>query len=205
MYYDNKFKFYIKEYSTQIVVGIVCFIIVSCGLFVHFKVSNNQANSTVAATAVENSVESNTQTSVAEDLSMLPEQMRALKAGEKVTVKVADVNNEDGSILIVYNNQRMKARLIGVDFSEMMPDTYVSMSQELVGNYVDLAFDETKVEKGYAMVYVYSQRDVLYNAKLLKEGKLVLDSSLNKKALEYNTLAESQAYAKQTLEGVWEQ
>lgn len=205
MYYDNKFKFYIKEYSTQIVVGIVCFIIVSCGLFVHFKVNDNQANSTVTATAVENSVESNTQTSVAEDLSMLPEQMRALNAGDKVTVKVADVNNEDGSILIVYNNQRIKARLIGVDFSEMMPDTYVSMSQELVGNYVDVAFDETKVENGYAMIYVYSQKDVLYNAKLLKEGKLVLDSGLSRKALEYNTLAESQAFAKQTLEGVWEQ
>ena len=100
MYYDNKFKFYIKEYSTQIVVGIVCFIIVSCGLFVHFKISNNQANSTVTATAVENSVEADTQTSVTEDDSMLPEEMRVLKAGETVTVKVADVNNEDGSIAI---------------------------------------------------------------------------------------------------------
>lgn len=205
MYYDNKFKFYIKEYSTQIVVGIVCFIIVSCGLFVHFKISNNQANSTVTATAVENSVEADTQTSVTEDDSMLPEEMRVLKAGETVTVKVADVNNEDGSILIVYNNQRIKAKLIGVDFSEMMPDTYLSMSQEIVGNFVDLAFDEAKVENGYAMVYVYPQNGVLYNAELLKEGKTILDSNVSKKALEYNTLAESQAYAKQTLAGVWEQ
>ena len=55
---------------------------------------------------------------------------------------------------------------------------------------------------GYAMVYVYTDQNTLYNAKILKEGKLVLDSTMNKKALEYNNLAESQAYAKQTFAGV---
>ncbi len=202
MYYNNKLGFYIGEYGTKIVVGIVCLVIVSCGLFVHFKISNNQVNSTVTATAAENAVEANTQTSVTEDDSMLPDEIKALKAGEKVTVKVADVDTE-GNLVIIYSNQRIKARLIGVDFSEIMPDTLYFMNQDLAGTYVDVSFDESKVSNGYAMIYVYSQKDVLYNAKMLKEGKAILDSTMNKKALEYNTLAESQAYAKQTLVGVW--
>ena len=54
------------------------------------------------------------------------------------------------------------------------------------------------------MVYIYTNDTSLYNAKLLKEGQLRLDSSISKKALEYNKLAESQAFAKQTLAGIWE-
>ena len=54
------------------------------------------------------------------------------------------------------------------------------------------------------MVYIYTDKDTLYNAKLLKEGKLTFDSTTSKKALEYNKLAESQAFAKQTLAGLWE-
>ena len=94
--------------------------------------------------------------------------------------------------------------MIGTDFTTMMPDAVYSLDQDLSGKYVDISFDENKVSNGYAMIYIYSENASLYNAKLLKEGKIILDSSISKKALEYNKLAESQAYAKQTLAGVWE-
>ena len=95
--------------------------------------------------------------------------------------------------------------MIGTDFSKELPDTIYSIDEDLSGKYIDISFDETKVSNGYAMIYIYSDETTLYNAQILKEGKLVLDSNISKKALEYNKLAESQAYAKQTLAGVWGQ
>ena len=198
MYYDNKLGFYIKEYGTQIVVGIICLIIVSSGLFVYFKINNKtQSNSTNLTGSEVNNVETN----VAEDDSILPEELRSLEAGEKMTVKVATVDN-DGVIVLLTDSSRINAKLIGANFSEVMPDTVYFINDALQGKYVDISFDEAKVSNGYAMVYVY-QEGVLYNAKILQEGKLTLDSSVSRKALEYNNLAESQAYAKQTLAGVW--
>lgn len=203
MYYDNKLGFYFKQYGTQIIVGIVCLIIVISGLFLYFKINDNiQQNTTVTANTQENNVETDNQTNVTEDDSILPEELRNLSAGQKTTVKVATVEDECVLTLIA-GNQRIKAKLIGADYSKSMPDTLYLINQDLEGTYVDIAFDESKVSNGYAMVYVYTDQSTLYNAKILKEGKLVLDSTINKKALEYNNLAESQAYAKQTLAGVW--
>ena len=203
MYYDNKLGFYFKQYGTQIIVGIVCLIIVISGLFLYFKINDNtQQNTTVTANTQENNVETDSQTNVTEDDSILPEELRSLSAGQKTTVKVATVEDECVLTLIA-GNQRIKAKLIGADYSESMPDTLYLVNQDLEGTYVDIAFDESKVSNGYAMVYVYTDQNTLYNAKILKEGKLVLDSTMNKKALENNSLAESQAYAKQTLAGVW--
>ena len=198
MYYDNKLGFYIKQYGTQIVVGIICLIIVSSGLFVYFKINNKtQSNSTNLTGSEVNNVETN----VAEDDSILPEELRTLKAGEKITVKVASVDN-DGVLVLLTDSHRINAKLIGADFSEVMPDTVYFINDALQGKYVNISFDEAKVSNGYAMIYVY-QEDKLYNAQILQEGKLTLDSSVSRKALEYTNLAESQAYAKQTLAGVW--
>lgn len=196
MYYENKFGFYIKQYGTQIVVGIICLIIVLSGLFLYFKMNNTKPNNNLTGSQVNN-VEEN----VAEDESILPEELKKLKAGEKTTVKVASVDN-DGVIVLLTDSNRINAKLIGADFTEVMPDTVYFINEALQGKYITIAFDESKVSNGYAMVYVY-QGDKLYNAQILQEGKLTLDSNVSKKALEYVNLAESQAYAKQTLAGVW--
>ena len=203
MYYSNKFGFYLKQYGTQIIVGIVCLVIVISGLFLYFKINNNtQQNTTVISSSQENNVKTNNETNVTEDDSILPEDLRNLSAGQKVTVKVATVEDEC-TLVLISGSQRIKAKLIGTNYSESMPDTLYLINQDLEGKYVDIAFDESKVSNGYAMVYVYTDQNTLYNAKILKEGKLVLDSTISKNALEYNNLAESQAYAKQTLAGVW--
>lgn len=194
MYYSNKFGFYIKEYGTQIVVGIICFVIVLSGLFLYFKINNNN-NSTIITGTTENNVDIN-------DDSILSDELKAVKAGEKVTVKVATVENE-GYLIILSGDKRIKAKLIGIDFSNAMPDALYLMGKDLDGKYVNIAFDESKVLNGYAMIYLYAEQDSLYNAKIIEEGRLILDSTINKKSLEYNNLAESQAYAKQTLAGVW--
>ena len=203
MYYSNKLGFYLKQYTTQIIVGIVCLIIIASGLFLYFKINNNTQNSTVVSGSVENNNEqTNTEVNVTEDETILPEDLKALKAGQKVTVKVATIDDE-GVLVLISGDKRINAKMIGTDFSKEMPDTIYSIDQDLAGKYIDISFDETKVSNGYAMVYIYSDETTLYNAKLLKEGKIVLDSNISKKALEYNKLAESQAYAKQTLAGVW--
>ena len=203
MYYSNKLGFYLRQYTTQVIVGIVCLIIIASGLFLYFKINNNTQNSTVVSGSVENNNEqTNTEVNVTEDETILPEDLKALKAGQKVTVKVATIDDE-AVLVLISGDKRINAKMIGTDFSKEMPDTIYSIDQDLAGKYIDISFDETKVSNGYAMVYIYSYKSTLYNAKLLKEGKIILDSNISKKALEYNKLAESQAYAKQTLAGVW--
>ena len=203
MYYSNKLGFYLRQYTTQIIVGIVCLIIIASGLFLYFKINSNTQNSTVVSGSVENNNEqTNTEVNVTEDETILPEDLRTLEAGQKVTVKVATIDDE-GVLVLISGDKRINAKMIGTDFSKEMPDTIYSIDQDLAGKYIDISFDETKVSNGYAMVYIYSDKTTLYNAKLLKEGKIILDSNISKKALEYNKLAESQAYAKQTLAGVW--
>lgn len=203
MYYDNKFRFFIKEYTVQIVVAIACIVLVVSGLFIRSKLNNNvKPDTTITATTTEGTEQTEVPTVTVEDDSILPEDLKSLKAGEKISVKVASVDNE-GNLVIMTGTDRIKARLIGANYSKTTADTFYSMNSDLEGKYVDIAFDETKVSNGYAMIYVYTTKTELYNAKLLKEGKLVFDTNVNKKALEYNNLAESQAYAKQTLAGVW--
>ena len=174
------------------------------GLFLYFKINNKtQETSTVVSGSVETNNETNNEVNVAEDESILPEDLKTLKAGQKATVKVATVDDK-GVLVIISGDKRINAKMIGTDFSEEMPDTIYNIDQDLCGKYVEISFDESKVSNGYAMVYIYSSETTLYNAKLLKEGKIKIDSNFSKKALEYNKLAESQAYAKQTLAGVWE-
>ena len=204
MYYNNKLSFYFEQYGTQIIVGIICLVIMASGLFLYFKINNKtQETSTVVSGSVETNNETNNEVNVAEDESILPEDLKTLKAGQKATVKVATVDDK-GVLVIISGDKRINAKMIGTDFSEEMPDTIYNIDQDLCGKYVEISFDESKVSNGYAMVYIYSSETTLYNAKLLKEGKIKIDSNFSKKALEYNKLAESQAYAKQTLAGVWE-
>lgn len=204
MYYNNKLSFYFEQYGTQIIVGIICLVIMASGLFLYFKINNKtQETSTVVSGSVETNNETNNEVNVTEDESILPEDLKTLKAGQKATVKVATVDDK-GVLVIISGDKRINAKMIGTDFSEEMPDTIYNIDQDLCGKYVEISFDESKVSNGYAMVYIYSSETTLYNAKLLKEGKIKIDSNLSKKALEYNKLAESQAYAKQTLAGVWE-
>ena len=204
MYYSNKLSFYFKQYGTQIIVGIVCLIIVSAGLFLYFKINNkSQQTSTVVSGSIETKKETNDEVNVTEDDTILPDNLKALKVGEKTTVKVATVDDK-GTLVLISGDKRINAKMIGVDFSKVMPDTIYNVDKALSGQYVDISFDEAKISNGYAMVYIYTNDTSLYNAKLLKEGQLRLDSSISKKALEYNKLAESQAFAKQTLAGIWE-
>jgi len=111
----------------------------------------------------------------------------------KTTVKVATVNDK-GILTLIVGEKRIEAKMIGTDFTTMMPDAVYSLDQDLSGKYVDISFDENKVSNGYAMIYIYSENASLYNAKLLKEGKIILDSSISKKALEYLAKISIEAY-----------
>ncbi len=201
MYYDNKFRFYIQQYGTQIIVGIICLVIIVSGLFVYFKI-NGKTQNTSPITNASNAELNNEGNITPEDDTILSEELKKLQIGQKATVKVATVDDQ-GVLVLLSGDKRIKAKMIGTDISREMPDTIYSIDQDLAGKYVNIAFDESKIANGYAMVYIYTDESNLYNAKLLKEGKLIFDSSISKKAVEYNSLAESQAYAKQTLAGVW--
>lgn len=202
MYYDNKFRFYIQQYGTQIIVGIICLVIIASGFFVYFKINNKTQNTLPNNINASNEEVNNEVVVIPEDDTILSEELKKLQAGQKATVKVATVDDQ-GVLVLLSGDKRIKAKMIGTDISKEMPDTIYSIDQDLAGKYVNIAFDESKISNGYAMVYIYTDESNLYNAKLLKEGKLIFDSSISKKAIEYNSLAESQAYAKQTLAGVW--
>ena len=213
MYYNNKLGFYFKQYGTQIFAVVVCLMIIASGLFLWLKINNR--NKTVAPVVAETQVEQTEtveetkteeteQTNVtSKDDTILSEELQNLKPGEKAVVKVATIDDK-GVMVLISGDKRINAKMIGIEFSNELPDTLYLVDQDLSGKNVEISFDETKTSNGYAMVYIYTDNDTLYNAKLLKEGKLTFDSTTSKKALEYNKLAESQAFAKQTLAGLWE-
>ena len=206
MYYDNKLGFYMKQYGTQIVAVVVCLIIIASGLFVYLKINNRNKTTVDVQAQVEQTqtVEEPTKNVTIENNdTMLSDELNKLKPGEKATVKVATIDDK-GVMVLISGDKRINAKMIGIEFSNELPDTLYLVDQDLSGKNVEIAFDETKTSNGYAMVYIYTDKDTLYNAKLLKEGKLTFDSTTSKKALEYNKLAESQAFAKQTLAGLWE-
>ena len=116
--------------------------------------------------------------------TMLSDELNKLKPGEKATVKVATIDDK-GVMVLISGDKRINAKMIGIEFSNELPDTLYLVDQDLSGKNVEIAFDETKTSNGYAMVYIYTDKDTLYNAKLLKEGKLTFDSTTSKKALEY--------------------
>ena len=100
MYYNNKLSFYFEQYGTQIIVGIICLVIMASGLFLYFKINNKtQETSTVVSGSVETNNETNNEVNVAEDESILSEDLKTLKAGQKATVKVATV--DDKGVLVI--------------------------------------------------------------------------------------------------------
>ncbi len=213
MYYNNKLGFYFKQYGTQIFAVVVCLMIIASGLFLWLKINNR--NKTVAPVVAETQVEQTEtveetkteeteQTNVtSKDDTILSEELQNLKPGEKAVVKVATIDDK-GVMVIISGDKRINAKMIGVNFSNELPDTQYNVDQDLSGKNVEISFDEEKTSDGYAMIYIYTDETTLYNAKLIQEGKLTFDSTTSTNALEYNKLAESQAYAKQTLAGLWE-
>lgn len=200
MYYDSKFGFYIREYGAKIALGLICLLVVLSGLLIHLKLNENKPKPQVEAQIPENT---EVQTIVNNDDSFLPESLKSLKTGEKTAIKIATVDNE-GVVTLLTDSERIQAKLIGIDFTEVTADTFYVVNEDLQGKTVEIAFDESKAADGYAMIYVYTDGKTLYNSNILKNGKAKLSSNLSKKAVEYNNLAESQAFAKQTLAGVWE-
>ena len=206
MYYNNKLGFYIKQYGTQIFAVVVCLIIIASGLFLYFKINNRNKNTVEIAAQTEQTeqVETvETENITMKDDSILSEELNNLKPGEKAVVKIATID-DNGVMVIISGDKRINAKMIGVEFSHELPDTLYLVDQDLSGNTFEIAFDEEKTSNGYAMIYIYTDKTTLYNAKLIQEGKLTFDSTTSNKALEYNKLAESQAYAKQTLAGLWQ-
>ncbi len=194
MYYDNKASFYVRQYGPRVLMSAFIVLIVSVGLYIYIA-NHNIPTIKVTDQAV---VEQDTLNVTAKNLS---DTLNGLEPLEKKSVKVASVES-NGEIVIIDNDSRFKARLIGLDFENIEPDTIYLMGQDIGNRQVEIAFDNTKCSEDIANVYVYVN-DELYNAKLLEEGKLKLDSQdMNKLLLK--ELTESQAYAKQTRAGLWE-
>ena len=171
MYYDNKSAFYFKQYGTQIIVGIVCLIIVISGLFLYFKINDNtQQNTTVTANTQENNVETDSQTNVTEDDSILPEELRSLSAGQKTTVKVATVEDECVLTLIA-GNQRIKAKLnIWLESIMKEKDVYKAIKRfEKIfdGEYVincDEDIEEDYYEEYIDTYYLKNKMKIVHNS-----------------------------------------
>lgn len=205
MYYDSKSSFYIRQYGPKVLVIVLVVLISGTGLYIYM--ANRTKTPTVDVTqqtiAQQGSTTSQEEQKVDGSIASLklPEKLENLKPLEKTTVKIASVES-NGELVVIYGDTRFKAKLIGLDFNTVEPDTIYQIGQDIANRQVEIAFDNTKYTNDIANIYIYSNNE-LYNAKLLEQGKLKLNSKdINKLLLK--ELTESQAYAKQTKAGVWE-
>lgn len=205
MYYDSKSSFYIRQYGPRVLVIVLIVLISGTGLYIYM--ANRTKTPTVDVTqqtiAQQGSTTSQEEQKVDGSIASLelPEKLENLKPLEKATVKIASVES-NGNLVVIHGDTRFKAKLIGLDFTTVEPDTIYQIGQDIVNRQVEIAFDNTKCTNDTANIYIYLN-DELYNAKLLEQGKLKLNSKdINKLLLK--DLTESQAYAKQTKAGVWE-
>lgn len=205
MYYDSKSSFYIRQYGPRVLVIVLIVLISGTGLYIYM--ANRTKTPTVDVTqqtiAQQGSTTSQEEQKVDGSIASLelPEKLENLKPLEKATAKIASVES-NGNLVVIHSDTRFKAKLIGLDFTTVEPDTIYQIGQDIVNRQVEIAFDNTKCTNDTANIYIYLN-DELYNAKLLEQGKLKLNSKdINKLLLK--ELTESQAYAKQTKAGVWE-
>ena len=155
MYYDNKLGCYMKQYGTQIVAVVVCLIIIASGLFVYLKINNRNKNAVDVQAQVEQTqtVEQTENVTIENNDTMLSDELNKLKPGEKATVKVATIDDK-GVMVLISGDKRINAKMIGIEFSNELPDTLYLVDQDLSGKNVEISFDETKTSNGYAMVYI---------------------------------------------------
>ncbi|MDO4282800.1 MAG: hypothetical protein Q4D02_04110 [Clostridia bacterium] len=204
MYYDNKSSFYIRQYGPKVLVIVLIVLIASTGLYIYMASRKTPTVDVTQQTiAQQGSTTSQEEQKVDENVASLelPANLEKLKPLETATVKIASIEN-NGEIVVISGETRFKAKLIGLDFNTVEPDTIYQMGQDIANRQVEIAFDNIKCTNDTANIYIYLN-DELYNAKLLEQGKLKLNSNdINKLLLK--ELTESQAYAKQTRAGIWE-
>ncbi len=197
MYYDSKSSFYIREYGPKVLIILLIVVIAGTGLYIYMANRSSTPNIDVANTITNEVVTSNPST----ESNILSDDLKQLQPLERKTVKIASV--EDNGILTVIDGEyKFKAKLIGLDFTDFEPDTLYTMGQDIVNRQVEIAFDNVKSDNEVAYIYIYKDNN-LYNATLLENGKVKLNSNDQNKLL-LKDLTESQAFAKQTKAGVWE-
>lgn len=208
MYYENKSSFYIRQYGFKILIIVLIILIAGAGLHIYINIKKKTPTVDLTKQTQEienkqNATPSSEETEVTQNIASisLPEKLESLKPLEKKAVKITSVES-NGEVIIIDGETRIKGKLIGLDFNFVEPDTIYQMGQDLINKQTEIAFDNTKCTDDTANVYLYLDNK-LYNASLLENGKVKLDSNdINKLLLD--ELTASQAYAKQTKAGVWE-
>lgn len=205
MYYDNKSSFYIRQYGFKALV--IVFVVVTTATASYKYIVNNRNTPTLDVSqqtiAKPGSSPVQEEQNINENVASLklPKKLESLKPLERGIVKIASIEN-NGEMIVIDGDTRFKAKLIGLDFKTVEPDTIYQMGQDIANRQVEIAFDNVKCTDDIANIYVY-YNDELYNAKLLEQGKLKMKSNDSNKLL-LKDLTESQAYAKQIRIGVWE-
>ena len=218
MYYDNKSSFYIRQYGPAVLILMLSFALIGSGIYIYISSNNNTPNKEiiVASDSLKDETPANTQENnntqevveekkveVEKDTSLIPADYENLKPLEKTSdVKVTSVL-DSGKIKVTASNSKViEITLIGVDFSNVTPDTIAKIKSDLEGKNVKLAFDNTKVDNLSVFAYIYIN-DTLYNAKILENGYAALKEETNNNTSLYTNLRQSQTFAKQNLAGIW--
>ncbi len=219
MYYDNKSSFYIRQYGPAILVLLLSFALIGSGIYIYISSNKNTPNKEVILASdnlkdeqqIEN-VENNTNNEVEvevkdepqKDNSIIPADYENLKLLEKTdSVKVQAILDNGNIKVITSNSKEINVTLIGINFSNTIPDIISKMKSDLEGKNIKLAFDNVKVDNLTVFAYIYIN-DKLYNETILENGYAALKEEKTNTSL-YNNLKQSQAYAKQTLAGIWNQ
>lgn len=193
MYYENKSKFYVKQYGPAALIVLVSLLLISCGLFIATKAAKD--GNIIESVAKENNSSIKTE-------SLLPDELGKLETLKKSKeYKVKSINN-DGSIVLTVNNKYYNIKLIGIEYSEKYSKLKSKMEKDLVNKKVSIAFDKEKENEKGIFAYVYLD-DKLYNTKLLKKGYAVLRAE-RKNTDKLDTFLAAQIQARNSGLGVWE-
>lgn len=177
MYYENKRSFYIKQYGPAALIILVSVVCIVAGIVLGFK------DKTELVAKTGEVVETNSY----------------IISDKAIKGEVINVN--DLTITIKTNTNTYDINLIGITQNKKNKKLSDNMKNDLAGKTVTIDYDNSSIENGKNYAYIYVD-GILYNEKLLKEGKAELRAE-RQNTSKLDVLLEAQLEARHNEIGIW--
>ncbi len=206
MYYEDKKKFYLKQYGPAIIIIMISLVLITGGIYLTTKYVDESDNHLIATKKddEQNKIDKET-VKEAKSVSIekdIPTDLNKLDAHTKSKeYTVYSINSEGTVTLDLGNKKYFEVNLIGVEYSTKYPNLKDSMQKDLKNKKVKVEFDKNKEENKKTFVYLYLD-DELYNSKILKNGYATLRVERNNIS-KLATLLEAEKEAKKAGLGIW--
>ncbi|MDD2627328.1 MAG: thermonuclease family protein [Clostridia bacterium] len=212
MYYEDKKKFYLKQYGPAVIIVIISLMLITGGIYLTTKYVDKSENDLLAIKndnkKDNNQKEKETDKETIKEVKSvttekdIPSDLNKLEAHKKSKeYTVYSVNSEGTVTLDLGNKKYFKVNLIGIEYSIKYPNLKDFMQKDLKNKKVKVEFDNNKEENNETYVYLYLN-DELYNSKILKNGCATLRVERNNIS-KLATLLEAEKDAKKANLGIW--